>query len=1024
MRGAALRGACWLAASAIGIADAARGDPGDTILVTGSRIPGRPGATAEPLVTLDDARIADRALTNVADLINEAPGIRSSVTPAYTQASFGQGVNFLNIYNLGSNRTLVLVDGRRMVTSNVPTVFGNATPGTQIDLNAVPTILVERVERISAGGAPAYGSDAIAGTVNVTLKHGIEGIETRATSGVTGRGDNFRRNVSALGGFSFASGRGNMTAAVSHDRVSAVTANRRAFYRANLGNAPNPCSRPATGTCSPFNLAPLLGPQGRSPANDGRLNPGIGFNDSTDDGFPGSVLIRSFSLPALAPSGVLASGPGAYRWHFAPNGDLVPYDPGIAFGAPVPGPLAPAAVASGGQGLKLFDYLPVTSRLDRLNASLSTRYAFADDLALFADALFYRGTAHEPVDLPSFNAPLFRGVSGPLTFRTDNPLLTPQARARLAALGYGETFQLSRAHADFASGGGWSQSRLYRFVTGARGRFVLGGREFRYEMSLNFGHNRFVDRGTTIDQQKFVNAVNVALRDGRIVCTTKPVVSGFPAGQTPIADPACVPLNLFGTGGPSPAALAYILRETTSVSIFRQFIAQADIGGSPFDLFGNPAAFNLGFERHAERAAFAPDGFLEAGRGRSAAIAPVSGRYRLDEAFGEVSLPLVAEGNEAPLSSLELFGRARYVTSSVSKSFTAWSVGGSFAPVTDVTLRGTRTRSFRAPAILELFAPRTPARIAVPDLCSSANIGAGPAPAVRRANCTAFLARYPNATPLIAATASVPGIAGGNPGLSNERADSLTWGAVLRPRVLPGLTASVDYVRIRVRDPIASLSVAEIAQGCFDNPDFDATDPAHGNAFCTLIRRDADGQVASDPQNPAVVTGFVNGKRIVLSVVEARLDYHTELSRIGLPGTLAIGGELLHVRRRLVDVTGVAAARSDGTVGDPHWQAQLRLRYARDGWGFAGQVNYTGRQALSRNNGGESPNDSREIDHFPAFATVDASIFLNAGAGFRLTLSATNIFDRIGARYYGEIVPLSVNDPLGRRFALSVAKDW
>ncbi len=389
--------------------------------------------------------------------------------------------------------------------------------------------------------------------------------------------------------------------------------------------------------------------------------------------------------------------------------------------------------------------------------------------------------------------------------------------------------------------------------------------------------------------------------------------------------------------------------------------------------------------------------------------------------FGEVLVPLITPANDALFSRLTAFARVRHVDNSASGSFTAWSAGGAFAPIEDIELRGNFTRSFRAPAITELFSPRAPVNSAVPDLCSTANIGAGPVPAIRRANCTAFLARYPGATPLVAATATVPALSGGNPGLRNESADSFTYGALLRPRFIAGLTLAVDYIHIRIDDPIASLTVAQIAQGCFDNAEFDVTDPARGNAFCALIRRDRNGQVVANPQDPAVTLGYVNGKRIAMSGVQATLDYRTALGRAGV---LEIGGDLFHLRRRLVDVTGIAPARSDGIVGDPRWQAQVRLRYANRAWGLSTQVNYTGPRAIALTARGDSPNDTREFDQFGGFATVNTAVFFNVADAYKLTLSVTNLFDRVGQSYLGYLIPLSINDPIGRRFAVSVSRTW
>ncbi|MBV1917614.1 MAG: TonB-dependent receptor, partial [Sphingomonadaceae bacterium] len=278
----------------------------------------------------------------------------------------------------------------------------------------------------------------------------------------------------------------------------------------------------------------------------------------------------------------------------------------------------------------------------------------------------------------------------------------------------------------------------------------------------------------------------------------------------------------------------------------------------------------------------------------------------------------------------------------------------------------------------------------------------------------------PGATPLIAETASVPALAGGNPDLRNERANSFAIGATLRPRFVPGLTLSADYLDIEIKDPIASLGVRDIAQGCFDNEQFNTADPANGNGFCSLIKRDASGQVVSDSQSPAVTTGYVNGQRISFSGIQATLDYQTQLSGLGMEGNLGIGADLFHLRRRVEDITGVAPARSDGLVGDPRWQGQLRLRYANRTWGLLGQINYTGKQLVARDNRGPSPNDTREFDHFNRFATVDTSLFVMVSDGVKVTLSVTNLFNRIGQEYYGVIVPLSISDALGRRFAMSI----
>lgn len=982
------------------------------IVVTGSRIRLPNFASAEPIVSVSSQYIDDRGITNAADALNEIPGFRGSVTPAGAQNSFGQGVNFINTYGLGSNRTLTLLNGRRVVSSNVTTIFGNASPGTQVDLNTIPVILIDRIDRVSIGGAPVYGTDAIAGTVNIILKKKFTGLELRANSGITSEGDNFRWSIAGAGGFDFADGRGNLTAAASYEKVDGVLGTARSFYRANLGNLANPCSTFGAGltctTAANANLISNLGFANRTPINDGRINPNIGFNETPSDGYPGSILVRNVTIPSLTRGGLISNGPGAYNWQFDRNGNIVAFDRGIPFVAALPNG---AARASGGQGFNFNDYIQITSDLTRLNANLFFSYQLNDSVRFFAEGMFFEGKGNELVQQPTFNATLFSGVSSPLTFSVNDPRLTAQAKAQLASLGYTTTFQLSRANVDLADLTGNSINRLYRGVTGFDGAFEISGRSYNFEAYVNYGRNNFTDYNQNINQQNFINAINN--------CGTTSIVEG--AG-TPVADNACVPLNLFGEGVASAAAKAYVVQQTVARTSLEQFVANVNVGGSPFDLFGNPVAFNLGFEHHEEKGSFTPDAFLKAGLGRSVAIAPTSGKYTLNEGFAEVLAPIITPNNDFIFNKLEVFGRYRYVDNSVNGGFSAWAVGGSFAPIQDVEFRGNFTRSFRAPAIVELYAPQTNSFTTVPDICSTANINSGPVPATRKANCEAFLAKFPNATPLTAASATVPGLNGGNPNLRNEAADSFTYGVIVKPRFIPNLAISVDYINVKIKDPISSLTVATIAQSCFDNPVFDKNDPANGNSFCSLIKRDADGQVIANATNPGVISGYVNGQQIKMDAIQAAVDYSTKLDSIGLPGKVELGGDIFYLRNRLIDITGIAPVQSEGLLGDPKWQGQLRLRYSNSVWGISTNVNYVGKQAIAYTNRGPNPNDTREFDHFNSYATVDASVWFDTKDDFRLALSVTNLFNRVGQEYYGYIIPTSINDALGRRFTASVRK--
>ena len=1020
-------------------ADGSEAEQG-TITVTGTRIRLPNLESFEPTVTLDNRQIRERNFTNVADALNELPGIRGSVTPNAGQGQFGQGTNFVNNYGLGSNRTLTLVNGRRFVSSNVPALLNNASFGTQVDLNVVPAILLDRIDTVSVGGAPVYGSDAIAGTVNIILRSRFDGIEVTGTSGITEEGDNFRYNGSALVGRNFFDGRANITVSASHDNVRGVLSTARGFLRQGISGALNPTSAQAA----------ALRPNGIGPTGDLRLNPNIGFNNTNTDLNPGSVLARGITIPFLTRGGLISrsslSGSGATQCtnpndpsscfnfsigagvptnnalQFDTNGNLVPFRQGILFNnISVPG----------GEGFRFEDFTQITSDLKRTILNGFFTFDITDDIEFFVEGTHFRSRADELVQQPRFNASLLGGFQAGLQLNVNNPFLTPQARAELTRRGVTD-FEVSRVFADLADLTGFNETRLNRGVAGLRGDFEIFGRNFNFEASANRGITKVTDFGQDLNAQRFINAVNVT-RDasGQIVCTTARTRvggNGFAApGGTPQADPACVPLNPFGEGTSSQAARDYVLINLESRARLEQTVFNANAGGSLFDIWGGPVAFNLGYEYRKEEGSFTPDPALQNNLTRQAAVTPVAGEYELNEAFGEVVLPLVSPDTGLSfLNNVQVFGRGRYVHNTVNGGFFAWALGGNIAPIPDLEFRGNFTRSFRSPSIVELFLPISNATTFVADLCSPGNINAGPAPAVRFANCTAFLARFPTATPLQAAQASVPFQTGGNPDLENEEADTYTFGIIARPRFLPRFSASVDYVNITLNQPIASLTVAQIVSACFDNPNFNAADPANGNEFCSRIGRNAQGQVPNDPQNPAIRTGFVNGVNIKFSGIQGTMNYSLPLSALGLDGTFAMGGDLLYVRRRIINVTGVAPARSDGTnvngFLDPEFSGQLRLRYSEDNWGINTTINYTGEVLASRFNRAPGPGsgpDAREFDEFKDYVTVSGGIFFDPTEDFRFTLSVTNLFNRRFQRYFDGFIPATVNDELGRRFAAS-----
>lgn len=990
----------------------------EAITITGSRIRRTGFDTLEPALVVSQEYLNKRGLTNVADALNELPGFGIGITPEGGQSGFGVGQNFVNRFGLGSARTLTVVNGRRFVSSNAASIFGPSDgrgngPGLQVDLNVIPQIMLDRIENVSIGGAPTYGSDAIAGTVNVILKRKFQGFEVRALTGLAERGDNFRLNVQGMGGFNFGpDDRGNIMAAVSYDRVDGVLATQRPRNAAAIGSFTNPVA-----TTQPLT---------RDVTRDGRI-----FNTPMRTGLagdttPSAVFIRDRRLSSLTFGGLLFPAAGGFnladgtprgfgpgnttRLAFGNDGRLFPYNPGFPYGN---------NDASGGDGLNLVETAPITSDLWRVTVAVNAEYEIFNGVRAFAETMYFRSEALEIIDQPIFNASLFAGLSAPLTFQVTDPRLNPADRATLQGLGV-TSFRLSRASRDIINNNARGDTELFRIVAGFDGDFNIGGRRFNWEATVNYGRSDGTFVQNVLDQQRFVNAINVTTNTaGQIVCNANITAAQnvAPGGILPVADPNCVPLDVFGERRRSQAALDYVTAQTRARATLEQTVFNANIGGSPFDLFGNAVGFNAGYERRVEEAVFNPDAFQRAGRGRAVPIGGNQGSFRTNEVFGELLVPVVSPQNNVPfIHRLELEAKARYVHNTVNGGFTTYTLGGRWAPVSDIEFRGNFTRSLRAPSVTELFTPISPAFSAVPDPCDSRNITQGARPATRARNCAAFF-RALGITPPFesnAVTATVPVTTGGDPRLANEASNSWSAGFILRPSFLPGFRAAVDWNEILIRGPISNLNATQIANGCFDNDNFDTSDVLNANSFCSRIRRLPSGQISPDPLNPGVRGGFVNGQRIDLKALTAEVGYGWEWARIG---RFDLNATLFYLDTLTFNINGIVPDPQAGELGDSKWQGQVQLGYTSGKWGVDVIANYQNGAMI---NVLDTPL-TRDRIFFDDHVLVNSNITYNIAEKTILRLAVTNLFNKQPPWPLGGV---GTYDTLLRRYALSVQHNF
>jgi len=962
---------------------------------TGTRIPRAGFDTLEPAQVISRENIERRNFTSLGEIMDQTPSFSLEVTPYFTQSSFAVGVSFASRFGLGGNRMLTLVNGRRFVSSNPPTMFGPGEPGNQVDLNAIPAQLIERVENMSIGGAPTYGSDAIGGVTNIILRDRFEGVEAQMGYGLSERGDAQRTNASSLFGTGFAGGRGHFVLALSHDGQQGVPLANRRFYRESYSLEPNPDAE-AISRYQP----------GRDARRDGRVDTGIAFDNGHQDGVPGRVHIRDMRAHALTwgglalptgrslaadPSGRLRGfGAGADHYlQFNPQGQLVPYDPGVNFGQDS---------AVGGEGVRPWEMGQIVSQLDRKTFYLTGRFDFNDHIRGFWEASSYAVSAREVAGRSLPNAGEL-GVAhldgsgqkdGMLAMSVDHPLLTDQARTTLQQLGVDRLF-LSRASRDVWMDGYRSRSNLWRVVSGLEGHFSVGGRGFDWEASGVYGRGDFTYLGQGLLQQNFINALNVKrLADGRVVCDSTAAGTRF--------DPACVPLDLFGEGRVSRQALDYVTTPTRSTATLEQTVFNANLTGEVIALPGGMMNFNAGYEFRREQGGFDPGLHRGQGLGREEPIDAAAGKTHSNEWFAEVLAPLVDPDARIPgLRRLDLTVKARRVINSVNGGFTAYTYGFQYEPLSGVQLRANKTRSFRSPSLVELYTNQsTNSRIDEP--CELANVTSGRNPGNRAVNCAQFFAAYPALSPATfqAPSNPIPGRRAGNTELSNEQADAWTAGLVLRPDWAPGLGVAVDYHSIDLAGIIVPLDSRDVLSACFDAPTL------ANNAYCARVTRDPVTAVARRIDTP-----YVNGPHLKFRGWTAEASYHLDFAERGHGQGLLDVGVYAYFPRKFerVVVPGLPASKGSQTRA-----LQWTVGYGHGRWHMGTSITYTPSHPVSPSLDVES----RDYLHVDGYLQVAANLGYRFNDRWQVNLAVDNLTDNRGP------FPV-VYDALGRRYMLTAA---
>jgi iron complex outermembrane recepter protein len=989
-----------------------------SIVVTGSRIARPELESAAPVTTISSDVLTESGNTAAGDIIQYIPALFSS-TSSDLSATRGTllGGTSLNLRGLGSVRTLVLVNGRRHIAGSSGTAV--------VDVDTIPTILIDRVDVLTGGASSVYGSDAVSGVVNYILKKDFEGLTLNAQAGISERGDGGDYSLSGAYGLNFAEGRGNITVAAQYNRSNPIAYGDRSYLRGGqrLDDDANPALRfqaadltPALVAAGAFlgqtilrNGAPryavtpqALADRARNAAPRAFL-PGRNFSISSALGLigfdadgdfvaddPGTDFDRNGVNDCDQTYNFVNTGFGCY---VTENGKVRPFKDGL---------IAGFANNFGGDGIPVFlDKEQIVPGVEQFNVNLNLNYEFSSAFKPFIESKFSRTNASAVNNVNSFN--------DTIPIKLDNPFIPAELLAAIkASPSYNPATSqiiLSRDNTDFGNNRSDVQRDTYRIVGGVGGDL---GNSWSYEASLNYGRTK--ETFTTVNRRledRFYAAVD-AVRDpvsGNIVCRSSLSAASIP-GTSPFpgydADPdgdgifepdtfrtndgTCRPLNLFGFGAPSDAAVAFVNPASTNKTILQQFVAQAFISGNTesfFTLPGGAPAIVIGGEYRKEKSNFEVDPFDQQKLYFESGTQPENGSFDVAEVFGELELPLLADERFADLLTVKGSARySKYSLDNVGGVFT-WAIDGVYRPVKDLTIRASYATATRAPNITNLFSPTTPATFRPIDPCDAAQINRGPNPATRLANCRSDGIPVGFTDPL---TARITGLTGGNPNLEEEKSKSLTVGAVLQPSFLSGFTATVDYWEYDIRNAIANVSADEIASGCYDSPDFP------NNSFCALFSRNRTAGPGFGGFN-SFRNGPVNFARFEARGIDFQARYRFPLGSSGGNVTARIGGT--YALRGLTFTSVTDPTSKDDFIGEaqsPEVAFSTGLAWDKDGLRIGWESFWQSKQYYQGIDV-EDPSGFAEPNRDPSFWSHDVNISYQMNDQFTIRCGVNNLTD-------------------------------
>ncbi len=967
------------------------------IYVTGSRIRADGMQAPVPVTVVDADEIEALSPGALITGVSQLPQFYGNQTPNSGNFFVRSGYGSLNLRGLGVNRTLTLLNGRRVPSTSA---FGG------VDINLFPEAMIAAVETTTGGASAAYGTDAVAGVVNFILDTDFSGLELGAQGGLTDRGDGENYELSAAYGMPFAGGRGQLLVSGEYyDQKGIHSYEGRDWYQAwgTLGSGTQ---------ADPYRFRPNV----------------ISMNSS----FDGIIFAPGTPINGLA---------------FDRSGNVSPFVPGTPSQGAVGTPPARHSVSNGGSGDDLgAEVYTLYPDLDRYSLFAYADYDVADGFKVFGQYL------HGRTSIFSYNTPRgsFGGTPTALTIFQDNAFLPAGLRQTMIDNGIA-SFTLRRMGSIEDVGQMYLDDTTTQHIATAGFEWDLdtGGFMNGWEIDgfYQYGHSKrdWRQLGLRVDRI-FAAADAVDDGSGNIVCR----VSTFAGGAA--AFPGCQPINLFGRGNASPEAIDYVVgfepgeaittplyfpdtgfalgesysyttsAEKVNLTTFEQHFAEVSAAGDLFDLWAGPVALALGgsYRKDAIRQVvqdvtnpasdhdmFRPVRCNDPSIGLRGVSPPdcantvgvqyskvsnIDGAADVWEAFAETLIPLVnSTGFTANVNAA-----VRWADYSGSGTIWAYKGGAEIGIADMIRLRGTYSRDVRAANLSERFDKTG----------GTATIDDPRTPTVEALNVTRF--------------------SGGNPNVSPEEADTFTLGAVFQPEPFPGLSLAIDWYKIQINGAISQVGTQSVVNRCFLES---------APEFCDLVTLDGGGNI--------ILVGdvFVNVAQAEVSGVDAELSYNTPVDILGGGmETLAFRAFASWLIERsetnssgvTTDFAGqIGARQSDGVyLPYPDFKATGSLSYRNGGFSGLVQGRYTA----------DGFHDVSAFAATPVYLesnTVEDVLYVDlrlgyefqvAGAELEVFGNVTNLFDA-DPPLTPSFTPFlgyslqhnsSLYDVLGRRFTLGV----